>query len=102
MNAQSLLALELSVDLTPLQPDAAYCVYCHAPASGPCATCQALICADCAVITGGSVKRVAVCTRCHEAGAGVVRAAGWWSVLRAPMLVILGLGLLAALLSWLF
>lgn len=71
-------------------PSTLYCVYCHAEAFGPCATCHALICSDCARMSGGSVKKVAVCYRCHEQGHGQVRRGGWWSVLK-PVVAILGL-----------
>ncbi len=80
-------------------PDSLYCVYCHAEASGPCATCQALICADCARVTGGTVKRVAVCYKCEERGHGVVSWEAWWPLLRTVLWVVGGLGALA-LLVW--
>ncbi len=80
------------------EPDDIYCVLCHAPAAGPCATCRALICADCSVLTGGAVKTVAVCTRCHGQGRGVV---GWraWAQVSWPWLV--GFGVLALVAWWL-
>lgn len=74
------------------QPDNLYCVYCHAIASGPCATCKALICVDCCTITGGSVKKVAVCKRCHEKGHGAVGWRKWWTVL-GPLLIFLAIAL---------
>ena len=74
--------------LTPFQPDALYCVYCHAPAAGACATCRALVCIDCSVLTGGSVQKAAVCLSCHGEGRGGV---GWraWAPILLPVLAIL-------------
>lgn len=40
-------------------------------------------------MTGGSVKKVAVCYKCHEQGHGQVSGSGWWAVLM-PVVVILG------------
>lgn len=74
--------------LSRFEPDNLYCVLCHAPAAGPCATCRAIICADCAVMTGGSVQLAAVCKPCHRAGRGRVGWAAWWPIVR--MLLVLG------------
>ena len=62
---------------TPFTPDDIYCVYCHAPAAGPCATCSALICSDCGELTGGSVKKVVVCHKCAKRGRGRVGLDAW-------------------------
>jgi hypothetical protein len=52
------------VALEPFAPDDDYCVYCHAPAAGPCAECGALCCGDCVdVVLRLSVPR-AVCRDC--------------------------------------
>ena len=74
--------------LSTLRPDADYCVYCHAPAAGPCATCQALVCADCCELTGGEVKKVAVCHSCFRQGAGRVGWAQWSGVLGTVAIVV--------------
>ena len=72
--------------LVPFQPDNEYCVYCHAVAAGPCATCHAMVCGDCCEITGGAVKKVAVCVRCARRGRGTV---GWraWAPIVVPITV---------------
>ncbi|MDX2165532.1 MAG: hypothetical protein SF182_00645 [Deltaproteobacteria bacterium] len=50
--------------LAPFTPDDDYCVYCHAPAAGPCAQCGALCCGDCVdLVLRLSVPR-AVCRDC--------------------------------------
>lgn len=74
------------------EPDDIYCVFCHAPASGPCATCQTLICVDCCELRGGAVKTVAVCKRCVEEGRGHV---GWRAWLRTLAPWLLGFSVLA-------
>jgi hypothetical protein len=75
--------------LTPLQPDDDYCVYCHAPASGRCATCHALVCADCAEIRPGLSRPLAVCRACADARPRPGRRLLLWLVL--PALVVAGL-----------
>lgn len=75
--------------LSRFQPDDIYCVYCHRPAAGPCATCRALICAECAQMTGGSVQLAAVCRPCHDGGAGRVDWRSWLGLLR-PVAMALG------------
>ncbi len=79
------------MSVTPFIPDNDYCTLCGAIAAGPCATCRAMVCGDCCEVTGGSVKRVAVCTRCAAAGRGAV---GWraWAPILVP-LVSLAFGL---------
>jgi hypothetical protein len=76
---------------TGFTPDDVYCVYCHAPAAGTCASCQALICGDCAELTGGAVQKAAVCASCFEAGRGRVRWDGglWWWVLGAVVVALI-------------
>lgn len=51
---------------TPFAPDEVYCVYCHAPAAGLCATCGALCCADCVELVRGIsiITPRAVCRSC--------------------------------------
>jgi hypothetical protein len=52
------------VPLEPFTPDDDYCVYCHAPAAGPCAECGALCCGDCVeVVLRLSLPR-AICRDC--------------------------------------
>lgn len=45
-------------------PDRDYCVYCHAPAAGPCADCGALCCTGCVELVMRFTSRRAVCRRC--------------------------------------
>ena len=57
----------------PFQPDDVYCAYCHAPAAGRCASCRAIVCADCAeLLTGAGGKSWAVCKDCHDEGPGTL------------------------------
>jgi hypothetical protein len=84
----------------PFTPDDPYCVYCHAPAAGPCATCGALCCGDCVELVMGLTTRRAVCCSCIEkghlpAGAWTTRRIAWAG---AALLVVLGVG--ACLLLW--
>lgn len=52
----------------PFDPDASYCVYCHAPAAGMCAACGALCCADCVELVMGLTRRRAICRGCVDEG----------------------------------
>lgn len=52
----------------PFTPDDAYCVYCHAVAVGPCATCGALCCGECVELVLGCTTHRAVCCSCLEKG----------------------------------
>ena len=52
----------------PFSPDDAYCVYCHAPAAGPCAVCGAVCCGDCVELTMGLTVQRAVCRDCLRRG----------------------------------
>jgi len=84
---------------SPFRPDDLYCVHCHAPAAGSCATCRAIICADCAVLTGGAVQGAAVCIDCGELGRGTVGWRAWRGVLlpvAVLMAALLGLAWLVA------
>ena len=54
--------------LQPFSPDDQYCVYCHAPAAGLCAGCQAICCGDCVELVMGVTKQCAVCQSCIEKG----------------------------------
>lgn len=77
----------------PFTPDDAYCVYCHAPAAGLCATCGALCCGDCVELVMGLTTHRAVCRSCLEKGR---RPAGAWTRRRiawtcAALLAVLGL-----------
>ena len=63
--------------LEPFSPDADYCVFCHAPAAGPCAECGALCCGDCVeVVLRLSVPR-AICRSCAADA-----PPSWWQRLR--------------------
>jgi len=79
----------------PFSPDDLYCVYCHAPAAGPCAACGALCCGDCVELIMGLIARRAVCRTCLAQG---YRPAGARVLLRigAPVLAVLALLLLLA------
>lgn len=81
------------MSLTPFTPDNEYCTLCGAIAAGPCATCHRLVCGDCCEVTGGSVKKVAVCTRCALQGRGRVGLRAWAPILLP--LVGLAVGLVA-------
>ena len=82
---------------TPFQPDNLYCVYCHALADGPCATCGAIICADCGVVSGGAVQIAVVCRQCDRGGRGRVGLRAWSRVL----VLLVGLAAGLAALAWL-
>jgi hypothetical protein len=84
---------------TPFQPDDLYCVYCHAHADGACATCRAVICADCAVLTGGTVQLAAVCEECAGVGRGQVGLLQWTPILLLLAVVLVGLVGLVGLVS---
>ena len=82
----------------PFSPDDAYCVYCHAPAAGPCAVCKALCCGDCVELVMGLTVRRAVCRSCLERGAHPADAAAWrWFIGAAALLVVIGALVLAVL-----
>lgn len=86
-------------DAQQFQPDAAYCVYCHAQAAGACASCRALVCGDCsALVTGAGGKSYAVCKECDERGVltlgRVAREIG------AAALPLLAAAAVLALLAW--
>lgn len=77
----------------PFTPDALYCVYCHAPAAGPCAVCGALCCADCVELVMGLTVRRAICRSCLERGHRPAGASGRrWLLLAAAAVV--GIGVL--------
>lgn len=80
----------------PFVPDADYCVYCHAPAAGPCADCAALCCGDCVEIVMRFTSRRAVCRSCLAAvPATPRRAMGRWAALLAALVAIAALILVA-------
>lgn len=77
----------------PFEPDALYCVYCHAPAAGSCATCGALCCADCVDLVPGIITPRAVCTSCirdgrRPAGRSVFLRALLWAAALAALLAL--------------
>ena len=81
---------------TPFAPDEVYCVYCHAPAAGLCATCGALCCADCVELVPGIITPRAVCRSCVRedrppAGGSTFRRGMGWAA---------GLAVLVALLAY--
>jgi hypothetical protein len=79
-------------------PDDVYCVYCHAPASGPCATCGALCCADCVELVMGLTTHRAVCRNCNDENRRPAEARAWpWIGAGLALAVVLGLALLAFL-----
>jgi hypothetical protein len=84
--------------LSGFTPDDIYCAYCHAKAAGRCASCRALVCADCAELVG-SAKRFAVCSDCHAKGAGRAGLAVWASLLWPVALLVFGALLVALLVA---
>lgn len=84
----------MSGGLQRFEPDGIYCVYCHQEAAGPCATCAAMICADCGVLTGGAVKKAVVCERCHSQGRGAVGWEAWKGVVKVVAAVLVGVWVL--------
>jgi len=79
----------------PFDPDASYCVYCHAVAAGMCAACGALCCGDCAELVMGLTTRRAVCRSCLARGRKPLgRRLLSWAIVVAAILV----GMIAALL----
>ena len=75
----------------PFEPDHLYCTRCHAQADGACAVCRAILCADCAVLTGGVVQLAAVCRPCAGQGRGQVGWRDWGSILLIVGAVLAGL-----------
>ena len=81
----------------PFDPDALYCVYCHAVAAGMCATCGALVCGDCAELTMGLTQQRAICSACAGQGRRPKeRQLLWWMVGAAVLIV----ALVALLFLW--
>ena len=71
----------------PFDPDALYCVYCHAVAAGMCATCGALVCGDCAELTMGLTQQRAICSECvRKSRRPLERRLLWWMVAAAILL----------------
>jgi hypothetical protein len=61
------------------------CAICGEPAAGPCAHCRAMVCGDCCVLTEGSVRTWAICTRCdRKRGKSLL---GGWALVAAWVLV---------------
>ena len=75
----------------------ASCRLCGKPASGPCARCRAMVCADCVVLTEGA-GTFAVCTRCAERGGTSLRRA-WLGLLGWLALIIVALAAVALALA---
>jgi hypothetical protein len=82
------------VQTSPFIPDADYCVYCHAPAAGPCADCAALCCGDCVEVVMRFTSRRAVCRSCLAAAPAPRRR--WWAWLARLLAVAVAVALLAA------
>ena len=78
----------------PISPDDVYCVYCHAPAAGPCAVCKALCCGDCVELVMGLTVRRAVCRSCLARGARPADVAAWRWFIGAAVLTLLIVALL--------
>ena len=84
----------------PISPDDVYCVYCHAPAAGACAVCQALCCGDCVELVMGLTVRRAVCRSCLARDARPADAAAWrWFAFAALALALVALVVLVAVRS---
>lgn len=64
--------------LEPFTPDDDYCVYCHAPAAGPCAECGALCCGDCVEVVLRLSRPRAICRDCLAE-----EPPSWWQRVRA-------------------
>lgn len=79
----------------PFSPDDIYCVYCHAPAAGPCAACGALCCGDCVEVVMGLTVQRAVCRAC-AATAQLRRPVRPWRIAAAAVLLLLGVVFLLA------
>ena len=77
----------------------ARCKLCGKPASGPCARCRALVCADCCVLTAGAASTFAICLRCERGGEAGLRSP-WLGLLAWLGLIGLGLVGVALLLYW--
>ena len=86
--------------IEPFTPDDVYCVYCHAPAAGSCAVCQALCCGNCVELVMGLTTRRAVCHACLERDAAPADAAAWRWFVRAGIAVVL-VTLVALCVAWL-
>jgi len=85
--------------LQPVDPGPPRCRRCRvAEAVGPCAHCGDLVCADCAELVTGLAKPHALCRSCAAAGAG--RGLGR-AALRLVLPILVGLGVIVALLIWL-
>jgi len=72
----------------------AICAICGATASGPCARCRRLVCADCCELVEGA-GTFALCTRCARRGTSL----GWPTVIGWLAAIILGLAAIAGLLA---
>jgi hypothetical protein len=73
------------------------CRLCGKPASGPCARCRTMVCADCVVLTEGA-GTFAVCTRCAERG-GASLSRAWLGLLVWIGGIVLVLAAVATLLA---
>jgi hypothetical protein len=79
-------------------PPATRCALCPKPASGPCARCRRLICADCCVLAEGGAGTFALCLDCEHRG-GTSLTPAWLGLLGWLGLVMLGLLAIAAALA---
>ncbi len=86
----------MSLPLREIDDDVVRCVLCGAPAVGPCASCKAMVCGDCCVLTEGGVELHAICARCDRNKGRSLRTA-WRSLVTASVLLIVALALFAAL-----
>lgn len=76
-------------------PDAR-CKLCGKTASGPCARCRALVCADCCELTEGGASLFALCLTCVKRGGRTLLPA-WAGFVGWLLLIIGGLAAIAAL-----
>lgn len=81
----------------PFSPDDAYCVYCHAPAAGPCAVCGALCCGDCVELVMGIATRRATCQNCLASG---YAPAGAMTLLKIAAPLLAGIALVLLLVAY--
>lgn len=79
-----------------VEDDHVRCAICGAPAVGPCASCHAMVCGDCCVLTDGGVETHAICKRCDRKK-GRSLGGAWRGLLIGAALLLLALAAFAAL-----
>lgn len=85
----------MSLPLREVSDDHVRCAICGAPAVGPCASCHAMVCGDCCVLTEGGVETHAICVRCDRKK-GRTLSPAWRGLVLAGVILIVALAAYAA------